>query len=328
MTTSTKSDLLKYLQKHNYATAKELAEVLGISPQALFRHIKTLLQKGDIVKTGSAPKVYYKIGITKTIAVTEDVNVIDEGTKKIIDNNFLIVTPTGEMKEGLEGFSYWTSKTNQDFHKTALEYIKTLDKYNKFKVKGLIDGSEKISTTFEKSYLDKTFYLDFYAIERFGKTRLGSLILYAKQSQNKDLIQKVCDITKASIEDLIKRYKIDAVGFIPPTVPRNLQFMIEFKKMLKLQIPLLEIQKPNQYIPVAQKTLSKLSDRVENARDSIFVSNDKVYKNVLLIDDAVGSGSTLNETAKKIRDRKIAKGKIIGLALVGSYKGFEVINEI
>ena len=47
-----------------------------------------------------------------------------------------------------------------------------------------------------------------------------------------------------------------------------------------------------------------------------------------MVDDAVGSGATLNEIAKKIRDRKICKGKIIGLAITGSFKGFDVISEV
>ena len=49
---------------------------------------------------------------------------------------------------------------------------------------------------------------------------------------------------------------------------------------------------------------------------------------MLLIDDAVGSGATLNETAKQIRNKKLASGKIIGLAITGSFKGFDVISEV
>ena len=46
----------------------------------------------------------------------------------------------------------------------------TLDKYNQYKKEGLIDGMNKLTTTFDRVALDKIFYLDFYAIERFGKT--------------------------------------------------------------------------------------------------------------------------------------------------------------
>jgi predicted amidophosphoribosyltransferase len=57
------------------------------------------------------------------------------------------------------------------------------------------------------------------------------------------------------------------------------------------------------------------------------VSDSIKYNKVLLIDDAVGSGATLNETAKKIKDLKIAR-EVIGLAITGSFKDFAVISEV
>jgi predicted amidophosphoribosyltransferase len=78
---------------------------------------------------------------------------------------------------------------------------------------------------------------------------------------------------------------------------------------------------------VPQKILNKLEDRVQNAKGTISVSDSIKYNKILLIDDAVGSGATLNETAKKIKDIKIAK-KVIGLAITGSFKGFDVISEV
>ena len=48
---------------------------------------------------------------------------------------------------------------------------------------------------------------------------------------------------------------------------------------------------------------------------------------MVLIDDALGSGATLNEVAKKIKNQKVAK-EIIGVAITGSFSGFEVISEV
>jgi len=81
-------------------------------------------------------------------------------------------------------------------------------------------------------------------------------------------------------------------------------------------------------IVVPQKTLNRLEDRIENAEKSIFLNDNRIFKNILLIDDAVGSGATINEVAKKIREKKLVKNKIIGLAITGSFKGFEVISEV
>jgi predicted amidophosphoribosyltransferase len=44
-------------------------------------------------------------------------------------------------------------------------------------------------------------------------------------------------------------------------------------------------------------------------------------------DEIIGSGATINEIALKIKAKGIAK-EITGLAISGSYKGFDVISEL
>jgi len=211
--------------------------------------------------------------------------------------------------------------------KTAIEYIKTLQKYDVYKKDGLIDGMTKIRSTFSNVYLDKLYYLDFYSIERFGKTKLGQLLLYAKQSQNKTLIKELVLNIKPQIERLIKKYKVDCIGFIPPTVKREIQFMKELERYLNNNLPTLGIVKIKTEIAVPQKTLSKLEDRVENARRTIIVEEKREFNSILLVDDAVGSGSTLNETAAQFK-KLSNKINIIGLAITGSFKGFDIISEV
>lgn len=80
--------------------------------------------------------------------------------------------------------------------------------------------------------------------------------------------------------------------------------------------------------PIAQKSLSKLEDRIQNAEGTIFVKDDnKSFKRILVIDDAVGSGATLNTIAKKLKE-KAGVEFVCGFAITGSLKGFDVINEI
>jgi predicted amidophosphoribosyltransferase len=64
------------------------------------------------------------------------------------------------------------------------------------------------------------------------------------------------------------------------------------------------------------------------AEQHFFIDSSNGYKNILLIDDAVGSGATFNEVAKKIKDQKIVYEKVIGLSLTGIFKGFDVVSEI
>jgi predicted amidophosphoribosyltransferase len=80
-------------------------------------------------------------------------------------------------------------------------------------------------------------------------------------------------------------------------------------------------------IAIPQKALSKIEERVNNARASILLTEKRKFKKVLLIDDAIGSGATINETALKLKDQAVAS-HIIGLAITGSFKGFDVIQEV
>lgn len=320
----TSEKILHYISNKGQATGHELAQVLGITTRAVRKQLNTLFSDGKIHKIGKPPKVYYLvIGKEKT----KNTDTISENLKKIIEENYLIITPSGEQKEGWEGFVYWCNKQKLPVEKTAIEYEKTLKKYAPHKKDRLIDGMYKLKHTFDHVYLDKVFYLDFYSIERFGKTRLGQLLLYAKQSQNKDLIRELVEQIRPKIDSLLKKFKIDAVGFIPPTVRREIQLMKELERQLNLSLPSINLVKVKTPIAVPQKTLSKLEDRVENAKSTIIVDDTRKYETVLLIDDALGSGSTLNETAQKIKKQRLAK-TIIGLAITGSFSGFEVISEV
>jgi len=325
MKTDTADRILAYLKEKPETTAKKLAEFLAITPQALFRQLKKLQRENKIIKVGAPPIVYYSLQNRedKPMEVSLPTN-----TSTIINENFLTITPQGQILPGVVGFYHWCAKQNLDIKKTAPEYIKTLGKYNEFKTNGLIDATKKMRDTFVEMFLDKIYYLDFYSIERFGKTKLGTLLLYAKQTQNTKLINEIYLLTKSQINTLIKYEKTDAVGFIPPTISRKIQLQKELAKKLQLPLPVLNINKAVNEIAIPQKSLSKLEDRIENARSTIFVDENRKFDNILLIDDAVGSGATLNETAKKIKARGICTGKIVGLALVGSFKGFDVINEI
>lgn len=326
MITDTSKKIVEYIKLRKQATAKELVDYLGISRQAFFKQITKLKKSEIIYKIGTSPRVFYLINEKKNNIPNEK---IENNIKKIIDENYLIITPAGEMKTGLEGFSIWCERNNLPLAKTAGEYVSTLAKYDSYKKDGVIDGTEKIKTSFpDKMAVDKVFYLSFYAIERFGKTKLGQLLLYAKQSQDKKLMKEISDQSKEKILKIIKDYQIEAVGFIPPTLKREVQLMKELRKNLALPLREIKIAKARTPVVVAQKTLSRTEDRVENASKTIFVTDNNKYKNILLIDDAVGSGATLNETALQIRRLGLCSGQIIGLAITGSFKGFDVISEV
>lgn len=320
----TADKIIEYIKSKGQVTATDLSDYLGISRQAVHRQINNLQKNGSIYKIGRAPKVFYLLTEEKKQV---DVVYVDPKLKKLIDENFLVITPSGEKEEGFSGFVYWCNKQKIPVEKTALEYEQIFKKYIPYKNNGLIDGMYKIKHTFDQVFVDKVFYLDFYSIDRFGKTKLGQMLLYAKQSQNKNLIKELVDQIKPRIILFVEEFHIDAVGFIPPTVKREIQLMKELERQLNLSIPTINLVKVKTPVAVPQKTLNKLEDRVENAKSTIIVDDTKKYKTLLLIDDALGSGATLNETAKKIKSQNLAE-TVIGLAITGSFSGFEVISEV
>jgi len=182
MVTDTAKNIIKHLEIRKQATAKELGDFLGISRQALYKQLGKLLRADKIQKIGRPPKVFYQVKIKAEVFTDGEISATD---KDVIEKNYLFITPSGQKLQGMEGFAYWCKKNNLDVVKTAPQYTKTLKKFEVVKTSGLADGTPKIKNTFAQIFLDKVYYLDFYSIERFGKTKLGQMLLYAKQSQNK-----------------------------------------------------------------------------------------------------------------------------------------------
>jgi len=326
MKTDTAEKIIEFIGQKGRVSAKEIADNFSISRQAVYKQINGLLALGKIEKIGKPPKVFYLLATSKPKDF--EFGEIDQKSKQFIEQRFIDITSSGEIENGWQAFVNWCLKRGQNVRQSIRDYISILKKYDGLRKNGLLDGMPKMKNTFKKVYLDHVFYLDFYAIERFGKTKLGNLLLYAKQSQDKKLIKQISVDIKPQIENLIKVYKIDAIGFVPPTVKREVQFMKELEKDLVLKGRKIKITKIKTSVIVPQKTLNKLGDRIENAKKTFAVEGNEDYNNILLIDDAVGSGATLNEVAFQIKKRGSVKGEIIGLAITGSLKGFDVISEV
>lgn len=325
MITDTRERIVQFIKEKERVTAKDMVEYLGITRQGLFLQIAKLLKNHEIAKMGKSPLVYYFLPekVEKGRVVTMGGKIAD-----FINERYLYVSPLGEKISGIPGFSLWCQKTGQEVEKTAKEYVLTQNRYDKWVRGGVISGIDKLKKTFSQVYLDKLLYLDFYSIERFGKTKLGQLLLYAKQSQSREVIGELIANVKPRIERIVDKYSIASIGYIPPTVRREVQLMRELERKIALPLRKIKIEKIRSEMMIPQKTLSRLADRVENARRTMMIRGNERHDNILLIDDAVGSGATLNETAKQMRERGLVSGKIIGLSIVGSYKGFDVISEV
>jgi hypothetical protein len=326
-----KQSIKELFEASNELTIKEIVDKLDISKQMAHIAVKELLEEKWLEKLGRTPKTIYRLRSAelpkypkpaKQAFTAEDADYLKK--------EFLVVTDSGNLLDGADAFIYWCEQRKLPVEKTFRELQATRKRYEHYyRSDGLVDGLDKLKGTkgYDKIWLDELYYLDFYAIERFGKTRLGTLLHYAKQGQNRFLMRIMMDMITDPIKKFLISHKADAVGFVPPTIRREVQLMKFIQTQLNLSLPIIEIKKVSGIIPVPQKSLSKLEERIRNAENTFAITDRRSFHHVVLIDDAVGSGSTLNEIAGKIKNKGTAQ-KITGLAIVGSFKGFDVITDI
>lgn len=320
--------IIDLFKEHQEFTIKELSNKLSVSNQSIHKIVKKLVESKFLLKFGSSPKTIYKLNKSqheKKISCT-----FSNIETQFLNDHFLLINENGIIQEATLGFSEWCYKRKLPIQKTLQEFIQTKSKYNQyFNENGCINGFQKLKNTagINTIGLDDLWYFDFYAIERFGKTKLGTLLHYAKQGQSKILMLKLIKEIKTKMDNFIKNNNFDAVCFIPPTIKRETQIIKYIEQKLTIELPNISIVKINNIIPIPQKSLSSINERVNNAEHSFFVHHSKKYKSVLLIDDAVGSGATMNQISLKIKQKKIAT-MVIGMAIVGSFKGFDVITDV
>jgi hypothetical protein len=159
----------QYIKEKEQVTVNELVRYFGLSKQTIHKHLNNLLLDKKVTKVGTPPKVYYQFLEFKK---EEKVSVnIPKQYKEVIEDNFLNITPSGNFLSGVHGFVSWCNDRKVPVSETATQYIKILKKYDSYKKGDFIDGMYKLKKTFKEVFLDEIFYIDFYAIEIFGKTK-------------------------------------------------------------------------------------------------------------------------------------------------------------
>ena len=123
-------------------------------------------------------------------------------------------------------------------------------------------------------------------------------------------------------------FDIYSIADIAPSLKAQILYLID--QLLDPSIPRIPLVKysPSKIL-IPQKSLKRPEDRIQNAKNTIFIKEEDIggYNTVLLIDDFVGSGATLNETAIKLKTAWVKK--IIGFAFFGNLDlKYEVINEM
>jgi len=321
MIENTLQELIDFLEKEPGSRPKVIAEELGISRQ----YVQKLLANNENLfsVSGAGPNRFYR---NKNTSIVKEEILTNFKDSNLIEENFYALTPLGEELVGVSGFKRWCDVRNFDFDAKKNEYITILKKYYK-NDHTPIDFTNKLETSFADNVIKKVWAVDYYNFEIFGKTKMGTQVMIAKQTRDSSITNQLISRIDPVLDNMIEKFNIEAVAFVSPTIQRQSQLMTKLDNNIAIDIPRIKVHKVGAKILIAQKTLKSLEDRILNASETFVVESQKKYNNVLIIDDALGSGATLNELAKQILQKGIAKTCYV-LVLVASPSGYEVINEV
>lgn len=337
-------NILKYLWVYGPSKPSQIATWLHINRVLVQKDLKILISQWYVSKTGKTPHVLYDITplvydhqiIQKSSAISTINNLSDISLddKKIL-NTFYKIDSDWTILAQRDGFVKWAQKRWLDIYKSSSKYINICESIDKLKNEcDLIDATISFENSLNKKYIDKIYidemyYADRYTYDEFGRWPLAEKAFFAKQSQSLDMIDDVISQIYDQIECLIYKNKIDAIAVVPWSIDRKNQLL----KILQIRLqtfglPFLDIYKYfSNKIPIAQKTL-KWEHRFVNAINTIQINITDKYDNILLIDDFIWSGATMNISAMKLKKTNSAD-YIIGFSIVWNIDmSYEVINEI
>ena len=161
------------------------------------------------------------------------------------------------------------------------------------------------------------------------KDYLSKQLFFTKQYQDKQQFKNLISLFYRNLKCLLTTFDIDAIALTPPSISRKVQILDLVDQLLDPSIPRVPLIKysPSKIL-ISEKSLRRPEERIQNAKNTIFIREENIdYNTVLLINDFVGSGAILNETAIKLNTAWVKK--IIGFAFFGNLDlKYEVINEM
>lgn len=329
--------ILDAMKTQKYWGVTELAEYLGKHRNLIHRYFKVLVETGKVKKTWTGVHVKYSLvdwvdaEVTNSI-VTEWFS-FSYTQSVLLDRFFAKISPTGELLTGKEWFVVWCTSKWLDPKEKIISFVEIAQYLETQKNEcGLLSVTKAFHEKVDWAVIDELWYADQYKRMEFGRGKLAEITFFAKDTQNKWLLEKSISMMKHQLECLISTWNFDAIAFTPHSRDRKIQLLQFLKKNINTSwLQEIELVK---YAPfwviVPQKSLKTRKERIQNAKNTILIQDQKEakkYNRVLLIDDFVGSWATLNETAKKLKNLWIKH--VTWFAFVGNMNlTYEVIREI
>jgi hypothetical protein len=317
--------ILDMFGDYHELTVKEIVERTSFTKQMIHYAINQLLRANKIERIGHTPSTIYR-RIATEIPDQYPECLRDKGAEL---DEFAVVTETGELLEGTGAFVHWCSRHSQPPAETLNEYRLLRERGNRYdNVYGMVDGHNRLQKIMgpDNTWLNELYYLDYDTMGRFGKTRLGTLVNHSKHGRSRELMGVLMKDITPRIEDFLRLQRPEAVAFVPPVISREVQLMTFIQSRLSLPLPIVNIRKISGKTAIPQNSIPNVKERIINSDCNFSVSGHHAYGKIVLIDDAVDSGATLNQIAYKIKHKHLAYD-VAGLAIVGNLEGFTTIAQ-
>lgn len=294
----TSKQLIDYIIDHPTTTATHIAQYFQVSKPTIFTHLKKLTNSWKLKKQWSTPNVQYIPVFKETQRKFIDIPV---AIQNMLSNEWYQIARDGKELQWVDGFvDRCATRDNEPISASHRRY-QHIQHIESITTKYWIDATRKLHDYWNE-LLTHLWYWAIFALPEFGKTRQWTSMEIAKTHPNSATFQLLLEENIHFIQTIVQSYNIQAVAFAAPTAKRSLQIMkfLENHVPPRVNLPVLPVIKLPWFFP-AQKTLKKREDRIANATNSFAIPIvTHTYERVLIIDDAVWSGATLVEIARKI----------------------------
>jgi len=313
---SIKTKIIDLFENYNELSVLEITKQLSVSKQSVHLCLKKLQEEEIVQKFGRVPLTFYKL-IPGSVA-GEEVHINLTEDEQAAVNTFTRLNAYGKLITGIPAIADYSKNTDRGLHEFIKLFAAERIRINRNKdTSQLINGHNNFRQQVGVSdyNVNDLYHVDYANVGSFGKSRLGILVELAKTTQNDTVFELLLNDIKKQIVNFIYMSDFDCVAFVPPTIPRERQIMKVLEEELAIALPKINIHKVFNEVPVAQKSRLTKASRAINAENSFMIPKQAKYKHLLLIDDIMTTGITLNTIAQKIKRKKIAI-KITGLTIL------------
>ncbi len=325
MKTSTATQqILALLSQHHSLRPIELHKITNISRQRIHSQLKSLLLSDQIIRRGKSPLTYYSLK-TEAQQSSEQILQLTDTQRETLNQDFLIIKRQGTQVTGQRAVCDYAQEHNVDPQEVAEKFVKA--RQTQKKLSTLHDGStaDQLIQLEEKKHvipglIERYQCADYAEIDGFGKTAIAKKVHAAKASKNAVLQMEIFRQTERQIHDMITEYGIEAVAFVPGATDVGKTFMKQWQQTLDLPLPHINLVRVAQDTNVPQGAISLQRDREDYTSYTMVPGDHRRFRHVLLLDDSVISGTTINQAAQSLLKEEVTE-RVSAFTLLFARKG-------